>query len=316
MAGNKGFAAGVGSTNIDLLYYGLNKLPKEGEEVYSKSFSLQLGGGCPATLINLGRLGVPTKIATELGTDIFSAFAANAFEKAGVTPLNLYNGQGMPLNVTSAMITANDRTFMSYGNANVEATKEALEKAYEMCRGAKIVIMQPGEFLPLYERLKADGTVLVFDSGWDDNMSLETYREYLTLADYYTPNQKEALKITGANTLEQAAEILSDYFQNVVIKLDKNGCLGMQNGKTFIVPPVPNVQCVDSTGAGDAFLAGFVYGLFHDKSLADCILLGNITGGKCVTEVGCLRAYLTENALLQQYEILKNNVCAVLHKKA
>lgn len=308
MAGNKSFVAGVGSTNIDLLYYGLDKLPKEGEEVYSKSFSLQLGGGCPATLINLGRLGVPTKIATELGKDIFSAFAANEFEKAGVTPLNLYQRWGMPLNVTSAMITANDRTFMSYGNANVEATKEALEKAYEMCRGAKIVIMQPGEFLPLYEKLKAEGTLLVFDSGWDDTMSLETYREYLTLADYYTPNQKEALKITGANTPEQAAEILSDYFQNVVIKLDKNGCLGMQNGKTFIVPPVPNVKCVDSTGAGDAFLAGFIYGLFHDKPFADCILFGNITGGKCVTEVGCLRGYLTENTLLQQYEILKNNV--------
>lgn len=308
MAGNKSFVAGVGSTNIDLLYYGLDKLPKEGEEVYSKSFSLQLGGGCPATLINLGRLGVPTKIATELGKDIFSAFAANEFEKAGVTPLNLYKKRGMPLNVTSAMITANDRTFMSYGNANVEATKEALEKAYEMCRGAKIVIMQPGEFLPLYEKLKAEGTLLVFDSGWDDTMSLETYREYLTLADYYTPNQKEALKITGANTPEQAAEILSDYFQNVVIKLDKNGCLGMQNGKTFIVPPVPNVKCVDSTGAGDAFLAGFIYGLFHDKPFADCILFGNITGGKCVTEVGCLRGYLTENTLLQQYEILKNNV--------
>lgn len=308
MAGNKSFVAGVGSTNIDLLYYGLDKLPKEGEEVYSKSFSLQLGGGCPATLINLGRLGVPTKIATELGKDIFSAFAANEFEKAGVTPLNLFQRRGMPLNVTSAMITANDRTFMSYGNANVEATKEALEKAYEMCRGAKIVIMQPGEFLPLYEKLKAEGTVLVFDSGWDDTMSLETYREYLTLADYYTPNQKEALKITGANTPEQAAEILSDYFQNVVIKLDKNGCLGMQNGKTFIVPPVPNVKCVDSTGAGDAFLAGFIYGLFHDKLFADCILFGNITGGKCVTEVGCLRGYLTENALLQQYKILKNNV--------
>lgn len=137
MAGNKSFVAGVGSTNIDLLYYGLDKLPKEGEEVYSKSFSLQLGGGCPATLINLGRLGVPTKIATELGTDIFSAFAANEFEKAGVTPLNLYQRRGMPLNVTSAMITANDRTFMSYGNANAEATKVALEKAYEMCRGAK-----------------------------------------------------------------------------------------------------------------------------------------------------------------------------------
>lgn len=305
MAGNKDFVAGVGSTNIDLLYSGLDKLPKEGEEIYSKDFSLQLGGGVPATLINLGRLGVPAKIATELGQDLFSLFAADAFRKNGVQPLNLYKGNGMPLNITSAMITKNDRTFMSYGNSIVEATDYALDKVYEMCSGAKIVIMQAGGFLPVYKRLKEEGTILIFDSGWDENMSIESYKEYLTAADYYTPNQKEALKITDADTPEKAANILAHYFDNVVIKLDKDGCLGMKNGKYFIVPPVPNVKCVDSTGAGDAFLAGFVYGLFHNKKFEDCIICGNITGGKCVTAAGCLRAYNTESELLSQYKILK-----------
>ena len=42
--------------------------------------------------------------------------------------------------------------------------------------------------------------MLVFDCGWDDNLSLENYKEHLELADYYTPNQKEALKITDTDT--------------------------------------------------------------------------------------------------------------------
>lgn len=305
MAGNKGFVAGVGSTNIDLLYSGLKKLPAQGEEIYSKSFSLQLGGGVPASLINIARLGIPAKIATELGGDLFSSFAEREFEKAGVKPLNLYTGEDMPLNITTAMITKDDRTFLSYGNGNVEATDYALEKVYEMCRGARIVIMQPGGFLPVYKKLKQEGTVLVFDCGWDENMSLEAYHEYLTAADYYTPNQKEALKMTQTDTPEKAAGILADYFDNVVIKLDKDGCLGMQNGKAFTVAPVADIECVDSTGAGDAFLAGFVYGLFHGKAFEDCILYGNITGGRCVTEVGCLSGYVTENELLKQQKILK-----------
>lgn len=305
MGGNKNFVAGIGSTNVDLLYSGLERLPNEGEEIYSKDFSLQLGGGVPATLINLGRLGVPAKIATELGNDFFSTFAKGEFEKNGVEPLNLYKGHAMPLNVTSAMITPRDRTFMSYGNGNVEATDYTLEKAYEMCRGAKIVIMQVGEFLPVYKKLKDEGTILVFDCGWDEKLSLDTYGKYLELADYYTPNQKEALKITETNTPIEAANILSNYFKKVVVKLDKDGCLGLQNRKTFIVPPVPNVKCVDSTGAGDAFLAGFVYGLFHNMEFEDCILLGNITGGKCVTKVGCLNGYVTESELLDQFNSLK-----------
>lgn len=302
MAGNKDFVAGIGSTNIDLLYSGLEKLPNEGEEIYSKDFSIQLGGGVPATLINVGRLGIPAKIATELGDDMFSCFAAEQFQKHSVAPLNLYNGTDMPLNVTSAMITSRDRTFMSYGKGNVTATDSALERAYEMCRGAKIVVMQVGGFLPLYKKLKEEGTTLVFDCGWDENMSLETYKEYLMLADYYTPNQKEALKITNTDTPEIAAEVLSDYFDKVVIKLDKDGCLGMENKKSFIVPPIPNIQCVDSTGAGDAFLAGFIYGLFYDYTFKECIKFGNIAGGKCVEKIGCLSGYATENELLALYK--------------
>lgn len=305
MAGNKDFVAGIGSTNVDLLYAGLDKLPNEGEELYSKSFSLQLGGGVPATLINLGRLGIPARIATELGGDLFSSFAAGEFEKNGVQPANLYQGQEMPLNVTSAMITPRDRTFISYGHGNVEATDAALETAYEMCRGAKLVIMQLSGFLPVYKKLKEEGTVLVMDCGWDDNMSLKGYHEYMVLADYFTPNQKEALKLTGADTPMQAAEILSDYFEKVVVKLDKDGCLGMQNGEAFTVPPVSAFKHVDSTGAGDAFLSGFIYGLFNDRSLYDSILFGNITGGKCVTEVGCLTGYVTEAELLHLHKILK-----------
>ena len=308
MAGNKNFVAGIGSTNVDLLYFGLEKLPNEGEEIYSKDFSLQLGGGVPATLINLARLGIPSKIATELGRDMFSLFATGEFEKAGVKPLNLYKGQDMPLNVTSAMITPRDRTFISYGNGNVQATDKALDEAYKMCHGAKIVIMQCGGFLPVYKRLKEEGTILVFDCGWDENMSLEAYQKYLDIADYYTPNQKEALKITGTDTPEKAAKILSNYFDNVVVKLDKDGCLGMQSGNSFITPTAMNVECLDSTGAGDAFLAGFIYGLFYDRPFADCILFGNITGGKCVTEVGCLNAYVTENELLTQHKKLKEQM--------
>lgn len=298
MAGADKFVAGIGSTNIDLLYSGLEKLPDEGEEIYSKGFSVKLGGGVPATLINIGRLGIPAKIATELGDDIFSHFAVEQFNKHGVVPLNLYNGTDMPLNVTSAMITPKDRTFMSYGRGNVEATDTALEKAYEMCTGAKIVIMQVGGFLPVYQKLKNEGTILVFDCGWDDNLSIDTYKDYLEIADYYTPNQKEALKITGADMPEKAAQILSRYFEKVVVKLDKDGCLGMENGEKFIVPPLPDIKCVDSTGAGDAFLAGFIYGLFYNKPLADCIKFGNITGGKCVEKIGCLSGYATEKELL------------------
>ena len=115
------FIAGAGSTNVDLLYQNMPKIPDVGEEVYTDRFSLQLGGGLPATLVNLGRLGVPTRIATELGGDLFSDFARQQYAANGVEPRNLYRGSGIPLNITSAIILQNDRSFVSYGKGDMDA---------------------------------------------------------------------------------------------------------------------------------------------------------------------------------------------------
>ena len=62
MVGSKTFISGAANVNIDLFFSGLPRLPEEGQELYSKGFSLQMGGGLPATLINLGRLGIPVRI--------------------------------------------------------------------------------------------------------------------------------------------------------------------------------------------------------------------------------------------------------------
>lgn len=298
------FISGAGATNIDLLYQGFDRLAGVGEELYCKDFSLQLGGGLPATLINLGRLGIDTRIATELGNDIFSNFAKEKFEENNVSPTNLYSGDGIPLNITSAIILPNDRTFYTYGKGSIEPDDKALEQFYEIAKGSKICMMQLGGFTEVYKRLRSEGTILVLDTGWDDDMSFEKYNDYLQIADYYTPNRKEAMKITGTDTPEKAAQALKKYFDKVVVKVDADGCIGIDNGNEFFVPSVEMFKNVDSTGAGDAFLSGFMYGLFYDYCLKDCIEFGNITGGKAVTMVGALSGYVSEGELLE----IKNKV--------
>ncbi|MCM1284573.1 MAG: carbohydrate kinase family protein [Acetobacter sp.] len=296
------FIAGAGATNVDLLYQGFERLAGVGEELYCKDFSLQLGGGLPATLINLGRLGIETKIATELGNDIFSEFAKEKFTSNGVSPTNLYSGDKIPLNITSAIILPKDRTFYTYGKGSIEPDEKALEEFYSIAKGAKICMMQLGGFKEVYKKLKSEGTKLVLDTGWDDEMSFEKYNDYLELADYYTPNRKEAMKITGESTPENSAKALKKYFEKVVVKVDADGCIGIDGNDEFFCKSVDEFKNVDSTGAGDAFLAGFMYGLFYDYKLKDCIEFGNITGGKAVTQVGALSGYVNEKELLEYKE--------------
>lgn len=292
------FIAGAGATNVDLLYEDMPRIPGIGEEIYTNSFSCQLGGGLPATLINLGRLGIEARIATELGSDMFSSFAVGQFRANRVEPMNLYRGSAIPLNITSAIILKNDRSFITYGKGSIEPDDEAKNSFYEMARGAKICLMQPGGFIDVYKKLKSEGTLMVLDMGWDEEMSEEKYSELLETAGIYTPNRLEALRITGMSDEYEAARALRKYFDRVVVKVDKDGCIGIENGIEFFVESVEMFKNKDSTGAGDAFLAGLCYGLFYDYPLKDCIEFGNITGGKAVTAVGALSAWVSEEELL------------------
>lgn len=293
--------AGVGILNCDLLFSGLQRLPEEGEELFSKGFDLQLGGGVPAVMIHLSRLGIPVRLATFLGNDRFSRFAQECLEREGVSFRNLHHGNGMPLNVTCVAITPRDRTFLSYRD-DVPVTDEVLEEMYRECRGAAIVRMY-NDFYEVYARLKREqpDTVFVLDTEWDESLSLKMLGPYLELADYYTPNCKEALHLTGTDDPHRAAEVLSDYFDAAIVKLGADGCLLRQNGAEEVIPAVPGVEAVDATGAGDAFNAGFLYGLYHGYPIEDCIRFGNITGGECVRHIGCLAGRMSEEQLLSSF---------------
>lgn len=292
------FVAAFGKLNVDLLYAGMPRIPNEGEEIYSKEFKVCLGGGLPATMINCSRLGIPAKIGTFLGDDMFSQFAKDELQKSG-TKFEAFESTGYPLNVTSAIITERDRTFVSYGGTE-KYTDEMLEKIYNSLKGAKIVAIQEN-ILPVYKKLKEDGTILVLDTGYSDDMSIEKHRDLLQIADYYTPSIDEAEKMTGTRDPKEALKILGEYFPKPLVKLGRYGCAGY-DGKFFKIENIDEFKCVDATGAGDAFLAGFIYGLYNDLSFKECILAGNITGGKCVTGIGCLTEYVSEKQLVSFIE--------------
>lgn len=315
------FIAAVGRTNVDLLYIDMPRIPNEGEEIYSADFDIQLGGGAPGTMVNVTRLGIPGRLATYLGEDMFSAFARNCFVENGVEPFNLHqkvekqnseNRRGaqkkadIPVNVSSVLLTAGDRTFGTYCKPD-EITDIEREAVYKMSTGARIVQMTPG-YLDVYRRLKEEGAILIFDIGWEDGLCLERYEEYLQVADYFTPNIREALAITNTETPEDAIRVLARYFEKPMVKLDKDGCLILVDGQTKLIPSMPGVKAIDSTGAGDAFLAGFMYGLYHEYSFEEAVLFGNITGGTCVTGRGCLSAWVDEKELLRIAEELKSGL--------
>ena len=297
------FVVGAGYTNCDILYSGLANLPLEGTEVYSAGFDVQIGGA-PVTLINLHKLNIPVKLATFIGDTPLCGMMKHEYTRRNLDYVNLYNPAKhgkMPITVTSVMITANNRTFVSYREKNALVSQAELSVMEEISKGARFSMMGC-DFPELHRLQKRLGAELVLDMGWDDSVSLEKYSDLLELADYYTPNRSEALKITGASNADDAIDILSRYFPKAIVKLDSEGCLVKEHGVKKLIPPLKDVIFVDATGAGDSFRAGLVYGLFHGYDFEDCVKIGNIMGGMCVSAVGCLGKQLDEAELLRIFK--------------
>ena len=130
---------------------------------------------------------------------------------------------------------------------------------------------------------------------------MEKHKGLIEIADYYTPSIDETEKLTGTRDYREALKILGEYFEKPIVKLGKYGCAGY-DGEIFKIDNIEEFKCIDATGAGDAFLAGFIYGLYNNLPFKECILAGNITGGKCVTGIGCLTEYVTEKQIAEYIE--------------
>ncbi len=298
----------MGKICIDLIFSDVERLPKLGEEVFSKGFTITLGGGPPATLVALHRLGIPVRLGTFLGNGQFSRFAEKQIRDYNVNYANLYQGnEPDPLIITSVISTAEDRSFVSYqpGYPDSNATERfyATEsQVYDLYKGCRIAYVTLG-YEDVWKRLKKEGSILIMDAAWYDDLHMDWYKGIFPYIDYFTPNEKEAPKLTNTATPEEALDVLAEYIPNPIVKLSKNGCIIKDNGKTVHIKAADRFASIDATGAGDAFLAGLMYGIYKGYPTRDAVMMGNITGGNCVTKIGCLTAEMDEETLIQYYKL-------------
>lgn len=286
---------------LDVIYSGLRRLPGLGEEVATTQLDLALGGGPVAALAAAGRLGAEVRLATCLGRDRFSAIARELLDQEGV-PYRSFDARiragRSPVNVSSVMsLQGADRSFLSYFPDTAFYTDPSEEVFRFLGEGDYCIASAPNE--SLFRRLKEAGCRVAYDVGWSDDLSVEALAGVLDAVYLFAPNEKEALKLTGEDRPEAALLRLRDYVEQPIVKLGKDGAIFLRDGKIAHCPAFP-FRAVDTTGAGDAFLGGVVYGLAQGWDLKRCVRLGNYTGGKATTEVGCLTARVS----MEEFEAL------------
>lgn len=159
-----------------------------------------------------------------------------------------------------------------------------------VCFASIFVFPQIGarELQSIFAQAKSQNKIVCADMTKCKNReTLEEMAEAFSYIDYLLPNDEEAMLLTGKETAALAAEaILETGVGNVVVKCGKSGCLVMNRKESYMVPAREGVMCVDTTGAGDSFAAGFIFALSKGCTLRECAEYGNECGAKAVSVMG------------------------------
>lgn len=276
----------LGGYFYDLIFTGLPQMPELGKEIFATGFD-RAPGGAYSTVAAMHRLELRVGWACDFGNDDFSRFVVDEARKAGLDDA-LFVHHDRPLRMISVAASfPQDRAFITF--CDPEPATPA---------GLRAVVTAPARavYLPglLTGRLFAAGNLLVkarrMKLIMDCSSGVETLadpavRQAIRALDLFLPNAEEACRLTGETDAHSAARALGELCPLVVVKDGANGAYACAAGQVSHAPAIP-VACVDTTGAGDAFNAGFVKAWLDGRPVVECLRWGNVVGGLSTTVRG------------------------------
>jgi sugar/nucleoside kinase (ribokinase family) len=236
--------------------------------------------------------------ASDFGNDFFSRYVLEEAVRQNLNPA-LFRKHDRPLQALSVSFSfAHDRAFLSYMDTLPVLDLAALVSA-NPARCLLLMGLHHDPGVPrIVETAHAQGSTVFMDGQGNDSLHLDDphVEAALRSVDVFAPNRKEALHLTLEKTPEAALARLAQLTPTVLIKLGAEGVLASHQGSVVHMPGIA-VDVVDTTGAGDNFDCGFIYGLLNGYSLEDCLRAGNFCGGRSTTAHGGWFASPTEEQL-------------------
>lgn len=283
----------IGMALVDSIIKGFNPEPVSVSGFRAVSGTLIAGGESVNEAVAASKLGLKTAIFCSLGQDDAGELVRSALKKANVNTSFITVSPSTPV---TTMFVNEDGTRKSITN---EAHKYNFhpERQASFFTDAKAVILgslfrapfdDPEIIYSVVKYAKAAGQLIVADTKLPNfrALTLSDISDSLPLIDYITPNEDEARYFTDKNDPDSMADVfLRLGVKNVVIKLGAKGCY-LKNRDLSLSLPAFQVDAVDSTGAGDNFVAGFVSEIIRGTSIEDALRFGNACGALCSTKVG------------------------------
>jgi sugar/nucleoside kinase (ribokinase family) len=253
--------------------------------------TLASGGSAGNTMYGLGVMGVHSSFIGKVGRDEFGNFYEKDMVDAGLTPILMRSPQS-PTGTAVALVTPDsERTFATHLGAATELIAEELRSTY--FKGYHVLYLEGYLIfnLPLVEqacRLAKENKMCVVLDLASFNVVNEMRPAFDRIIEEYVDivfaNEEEARAFTGLGPVG-ALDAISKKCHIAVVKTGPDGSW-IKRGDEVIKVDALNVKAVDTTGAGDLYAAGFLYGYSHGFGLDKCGMFGSILAGKVIENIG------------------------------
>ncbi|RZN42127.1 MAG: carbohydrate kinase family protein [Methanosarcinales archaeon] len=278
---------GIGALNMDKLYL-VERIAKPGEEVRVDEVSEQPGGSAANTIAGLAILGVKTGFIGRVGNDADGARLRMELEKNGVNTQGIEIAPGKTGIATVFVERSGERTMYVYPGANDELRITPENRSYAKSARWLHLSSFVGEdpFEMQKNILRGAEPKISFAPGMlYAQKGIDALQEIIAQAEIVFLNRDEIKMLTGLSYRDGAERLNEIGAAVVVVTLGKDGCyIHTYDTKTTVPGYAANV--VDTTGAGDAFCAGFLCGCLNGKPLDECGRTGNRVAARCVEAVG------------------------------
>ncbi|MEU7866454.1 PfkB family carbohydrate kinase [Dactylosporangium sp. NPDC049140] len=276
------FVSGV--VFLDIVFTGLHRLPRPGEETWAPGM-----GSSPGGIANLAvaasRLGLRTGLGAAFSTDAYGEFCRDVLREQDVDlhPSRCFEDWHSP--VTVSLAYERDRSMITHGHP-APVGPDGLVGELPAARAASVSLT--GERLPWVRRAARSGTLVFADVGWDDSAEWPAAAlDALEDCHAFLPNAVEAMHYTRTDTPRAALHRLADRVPVAVVTCGADGALAIDaaTGETVNAPPVP-VEALDPTGAGDVFTAGFIAATLWQRPLRERLAFANLVAALSVRHFG------------------------------
>jgi len=280
----------VGSANIDQISY-VDTIPSDGETVFGDSYQMGFGGKGANQAVMAGLLGADVYMIACLGTDVYNKMTVDNLNNNNVNTdyIQTVNGSSgvAPIWVDK---TGQNRIIVIPGANNLIDADIAIDSLSNI--GPLDVVV--GQFeIPLevnekvFEYARNNGVQTVLNPAPAGDIS----EKLLNNTSWFIPNEVEFEEMLGEPFNENALlKHSKEAKPEIIVTLGEKGCAEVSDGKVYI-HQAKKVTAIDTTGAGDAFVGSFSYGLASKMSKQDSIQLALEKATNSVTKKGTQSSY-------------------------